>query len=79
MSDTKRNSTAAQKQTKRNTLQFKEARRSAVESQFRQYVLEVDIDKLLRNYRMGLKGKVKIAAVKDHDEIVRCSKSKTVG
>jgi len=47
--DTKRNSTAAQKQTKRNVFQFKEARRNAVESKFRKYVLEVDIDKLLLN------------------------------
>lgn len=74
--DTKRNSTAAQKRTKRNTFQFKEARRNGVESKFRKYVLEVDIAKLLENLSDGAERQSKIEAVKDHDEIVRCSKSK---
>jgi len=47
-----------------------------VESKFRKYVLEVDIAKLLENLSDGAERQSKIEAVKDHDEIVRCSKSK---
>jgi hypothetical protein len=57
--DSEGNSKAAKDQRKRNTAKIKASRKLTVESAIRQYILEVDIEELLKNYRMEVRGKGK--------------------
>ena len=66
--DIEGNSKAAQQKRKRNTATAKESRRRAVEAKIRQYVLEVDLEKLLKKYRMGAKAKGKRKVEVDDDD-----------
>jgi hypothetical protein len=62
------NSKATQEQRKRNTAKVKEGRKMAVEAKIRQYILEVDVEELLKNCRMGVKRKGKRMAAEEEDD-----------
>ena len=57
--DAEENCKAAQAKKPRNTIKLKESRKRSIESKIRQYVLEIDVEELLKNYRIGTKARGK--------------------